>query len=121
MICLFELFPFITSFFLFCMLVWGFPCIEGNYKNPFDDVTKKKELYEKIIKHSYYFQTGLCQWIDTLKYIGYIDHCEHSFLKTIINEKKESLGLHKSEYFWFQGDIKPRLDFLKEKLLNNET
>ena len=70
----------------------------------------------KIVKDNFdeYFNFGLCQLIDSLHYVGKINHYEKYSLR-------EELSLHgdKTTYFLgLSGNPKPRIEFI-DKMIKN--
>ena len=71
------------------------------------------ELWQ-VVKDNFdeYFSFGLCQLIDSLRYVGKINHYEG-------NSLREELSLHgdKTTYFLgLSGNPKPRLEFTEKMI-----
>ena len=67
------------------------------------------ELWQ-VVKENFdeYFSFGLCQLIDSLQYVGKINHYEG-------NQLREELSLNGDNTIYFlglSGDSKPRLEFI---------
>lgn len=71
------------------------------------------ELWQ-IVKYNFdeYFNFGICQLIDSLRYVGEINHYEE-------NSLREELSLHGDNTSYFlglSGDPKPRLEFIDKMI-----
>ena len=68
----------------------------------------------KLMKENFdeYFSFGLCQLIDSLRYVGKINHYEG-------NQLREELSLHGDNAIYFlglSGNPKPRLEFIEKMI-----
>ena len=71
------------------------------------------ELWQ-VVKDNFddYFSFGLCQLIDSLRYVGKINHYEG-------NQLREELSLHGDNTIYFlglSGNPKPRLKFIDKMI-----
>jgi hypothetical protein len=72
-----------------------------------------KELLQVFLDNVDLFETGLCRWIMRLKNEKIISVEEENYIDGLIEQE---MGFSFMEFMWTKGEIKPRLNWLKEKL-----
>ena len=82
-----------------------------------------KELLQVMLDSQHLFRRGLCQWTNDLHYSGLISFSESKVINTYIQTNKPSLFssfqafiCYGEAYFWFIGDIEPRIKWLKQHI-----
>lgn len=85
-----------------------------------------KELLEVMLNNKQIFSTGLCSWAGQLYWNGMINRDEEARLAVYIRvsrpSKFSSFGAFKnrsSGYYWPNGDINPRIKWLKKHIKKN--
>ena len=85
-----------------------------------------KELLELMLDHQELFYSGLCAWNISLNNKNLIGNLEYFYLQDYINthrpSKYSSLQAYNSRkyrFYWPNGDIKPRIKWLKKHIKKN--
>jgi hypothetical protein len=77
-----------------------------------------KELLQLMLEHQELFRKGLCMWVGDLCWDKYITSKESDILDKYIqkNRPKNFYWLTGDEYYWKDGDIKPRIKWIKKHI-----
>jgi hypothetical protein len=73
-----------------------------------------KRLLELMLRRKYYFETGLCQWVDNLYLHNVISRPERVALGVFLAENRPESAY--KAYWWHRGEIEPRVEWLKEQI-----
>ena len=76
------------------------------------------ELIDITLENQYLFQTGLCSWVAHLYVDNILTFNEYSRLLDCIRENGENKS--RNVFWWKEGDIHPRIEFLKQLKLKYE-
>ena len=74
------------------------------------------ELYQVFEDNQHLFLNGICSWLDSLYSFSKISHEERRFVYNTLTTYR-ILKEIKSTYYWPVGQIKPRLEWLKQTLI----
>lgn len=80
----------------------------------------EKELWEQVLSRTDLFVTGLCRWVDSLRLLGVISSEEESILDLSLVCNLPDYKV--SRYSYPPGEIKPRIEWIKNRIkqLENE-
>lgn len=70
------------------------------------------EIIDIVLENQDLFETGLCRWISDLYLTDKLNWYEYLRLSDAIRCNKP--GSSTKAYWWKEGDIKPRLEFLEQ-------
>ena len=76
------------------------------------------ELIDITIENQYLFEKGLCEWLEKLYCDDKLNYNEYSRLFDCILENNQDRCTN--VFWWREGDIKPRIEFLEQLKLKYE-
>jgi len=86
------------------------------------------ELLELLLNNKSSFRYGLCSWVSNLKYRNILSRQEGALLLDYIDNNRPSKWssidafIHRNKgFFWKEGDINPRIKWIKKHIKLNST
>ena len=88
-----------------------------------------KELLAVMLDYQDYFRYGLCFWTNNLSEFGLITREESYRLRKYIDNNRPKwyssfsafvTAIYPSGYYWKEGDIKPRIEWIKKHIKLNQ-
>ena len=81
------------------------------------------ELLELLLQNQNRFESGLCNWVNSLYFVDIITNDEFRELKTFIKKNRPSkfsscsaFIKRNSEWYWKENKIKPRIKWIKKHI-----
>jgi hypothetical protein len=72
----------------------------------------EKELFELMLTRQDLFETGICLWADYLSIEDLITYDEYGLLANYL----KSNSLKDEGYWWKEGQIEPRIKWIKQQI-----
>ena len=73
----------------------------------------EKELFELMLTRQDLFIAGLCNWIKNMYFKRLITIEEYGLIRNYIKKNEPLCGYN---YWWKKGEIKPRIEWIKQQI-----
>jgi len=73
-----------------------------------------KELFKLMLVHQDLFSSGICYWLEGLRYSGLINKSEILMMLAYMRDNKPENA--RRFYWWDEGEIQPRLDWINQQI-----